>query len=104
MTKLHETLFHVALYASYVLYFIAYAGIMHYDPAYLGVLHDVIKYFVVFFLMIRFNPFSKSKTFTSFDREIVFDSAIFLFTSSTLHSATSGMLGHFLNTILESAM
>ena len=92
MTKVHETLFHIALYSSYVLYIIAYAGIMHYDPSYLDMLHSFIKYFVIFFLMIRFNPFTKNNSFTSFDREIVFESSIFLFTSSALNSVTGKLL------------
>lgn len=91
MPKVHETLFHIALYSSYVLYIVAYAGIRFYNPTYLDMLHTFIKYFIIFFLMIRFNPYTKSSAFTSFDREVVFESSIFLFTSSALNSVTSGM-------------
>jgi hypothetical protein len=92
MTKLHETFFHIILYSSYILYFLAYIGLKYYDPSYLALLDAAIKYYIIFFLMIRFNPISKNTSFTPFDRQIVFSSAVFLFASSTLHTITYGVL------------
>ena len=84
MVKYHEVLFDLALYTSYILYLIAFFRIKYYDPTYLDMLEDIIKYYVIIFLLIRFNPFT-NYSFTEFDRKIVFSSAIFLLTTTTLN-------------------
>lgn len=81
--KYHQLLFDLALYLSYFLYIIAYFRLEQYNPKYSHILEQVIKYYIIGFLMIRFNPLTKS-TFTEFDRRIVFASAIFLLTTTTI--------------------
>lgn len=81
--KYHQLLFDLALYLSYFLYIIAYFRLEQYNPKYSHMLEQVIKYYIIGFLMIRFNPLTKS-TFTEFDRRIVFASAIFLLTTTTI--------------------
>ncbi len=83
MVEYHEVLFDVALYTSYLLYAVAYFKIESYNPKYLSMLETIIKYYVISFLLIRFNPFTKIK-FTEFDRKIVFSSAVFLLTTTTI--------------------
>lgn len=78
---LHQKLFYGALYLSYISYFIAYFKIGYYDPKYLVVLDTYMKYYITFFLLIRFNPFTKIH-FTEFDRTVVFSSAILLLTTT----------------------
>ena len=80
--KVHELVFDIALYASYVLYFVAYFQIDYYNPEYLKTLQLVMKYYVIGFLIIRFNPFIHTK-FTEFDRKVVFSSALFLLATTT---------------------
>lgn len=80
--KPHELVFEIALYASYILYFIAYFQIDYYNPQYLETLEGVMKYYVIGFLIIRFNPFIHTK-FTEFDRKVVFSSALFLLATTT---------------------
>lgn len=93
--QLHETLFHTGLYLSYLLYLIAYFQIGYYDPKYLDMLELAMKYYVIFFLLIRFNPFTSS-TFTDFDRKVVFSSAMFLLATTTFteYAKNSG-IGEF---------
>ena len=74
---LHQRLFYIALYLSYLLYIIAYFRIGYYNPKYLGMLDTYMKTYVTLFLLIRFNPLVKIQ-FTEFDRTVVFSSAIFL--------------------------
>lgn len=81
MKRLHEKIFFGALYLSYFLYFIAFFQIAQYNPKYTEFLDSFIKYYVMIFLLIRFNPFVKT-TFTEFDRTIVFSSAIFMLTTT----------------------
>ena len=80
---LHERVFYIALYLSYMLYLIAYFKLGNYNPKYLVVLDTYMKYYVTIFLLIRFNPFVKIQ-FTEFDRTIVFSSAILLLTTTIL--------------------
>lgn len=84
MHKLHQTFFESALYLSYILYFIAYFNIGIYTPEYLTVLQSIMKYYVIMFLLIRFNPFVVTN-FTDFDRQVVFSSAIFLLTTTAFN-------------------
>jgi len=83
MVKYHQAFFDVALYTSYVLYIVAYFGIEYYNPTYLDMLENFIKYYVIGFLLIRFNPFTNN-AFNEFDRKIVFSSAIFLLATTTI--------------------
>jgi len=46
-------------------------------------LNKYMTYYISFFLIIRFNPFSKNK-FTDFDKKIAFTSGLFLITTTTL--------------------
>ena len=80
--KVHELVFNIALYTSYILYFVAYFRIDYYNPEYLKTLEQVMKYYVIGFLIIRFNPFIHTK-FTEFDRKVVFSSALFLLATTT---------------------
>lgn len=82
--KYHELIFYIALYASYLLYFIAFFKIGNNDPRYLAHLQEFMKYYVTIFLLIHFNPFVKHK-FTEFDRTVVFSSALFLLTTTAFN-------------------
>lgn len=73
----HELVFYMSLYLSYILYIIAYLHIGQDNQQYLDILQSFMKYYVTGFLIIRFNPFVKTR-FTEFDRMIVFSSAILL--------------------------
>jgi|TARA_B110000285_G_scaffold79052_1_gene91123 hypothetical protein len=97
--KYHQVFFNVALYTSYILYIIAFFQIDYYNPRYLDMLENVMKYYVIGFLLIRFNPFIKS-SFTEFDRKVVFSSAIFLLATTTISQygrsiATANIINKF---------
>lgn len=82
MKDAHKHIFLFALYLSYILYIVAFFQLDFYNPKYLDYLDEFMKYYVILFLLIRFNPFVKF-AFTEFDRTIVFSSAIFLLTTTT---------------------
>lgn len=84
MIKYHEMFFDIALYISYMLYLVAFFQIEHYNPDYLSTLENIIKYYVIGFLLLRFNPFTRH-SFTEFDRKVVFSSAIFLLTTTAIN-------------------
>jgi hypothetical protein len=83
MNNYHEILFDSALYLSYLFYFVAFFQLKTYNPEYLVLLQSGMKYYVISFLLIRFNPFTRVR-FTEFDRKVVFSSAIFLLTTTVL--------------------
>lgn len=75
------------MYASYALYAVALLGIASVAPTYLSTLNMVLKYFIIAFLMVRFNPWTtRQKAFTAFDRTIVFSAALFLLTTTAITS------------------
>jgi len=82
LNNFHEKIFYISLYLSYLLYLLALFQLKFYNPVYLDYLESFMKYYVIFFLLLRFNPFRKV-TFTEFDRTVVFSSAIFLLTTTT---------------------
>ena len=77
---LHEFVFNITLYISYILYIFAYLQVGFYNPKYLDVVQDIMKYYVTGFLLIRFNPVVKTD-FTEFD----FSSALFLLATTTFN-------------------
>jgi hypothetical protein len=79
----HQNLFLYGLYASYILYAVILFGVSTKAPAYLSTLDNALKIYICLFLLLRFNPFMKT-TFTEFDRRVVFSSAFFLLTTTTL--------------------
>ena len=84
--KYQEMVFDWILYLSWILYLTAYFGILYSSDGHtelLKVLDTYMKYYISAFLLIRFNPFSKTQ-FTNFDRKVVFSSAIFLITTTAL--------------------
>jgi cytochrome c biogenesis protein CcdA len=83
----HRNIFMYGLYLSYILFFIAFTGIISFSPDYLYTLKLFIRYYIIFVLLIRFNPLiSKEnvKVDSEFDRRLVFSAAFFMLISSSL--------------------
>mgnify|MGYP005659277531 CR=1 FL=1 len=78
----YKHLFLYGLYASYILYFLILLNLYKNAPNYLSTLNTFIKYYVIIFLLFHFNPLSKHK-FDDFDKKIVFNSALFLLSTTT---------------------
>jgi hypothetical protein len=83
--------YYVVLYAWYGLYAIALLGIATVAPAYLDTLNNVLKYFIIGFLLVRFNPWVNHEM-TAFDRTIVFSAAFFLLASTAIASLITDAL------------
>jgi len=83
--------YYVVLYAWYGLYAIALLGIVTVAPAYLDTLNNVLKYFIIGFLLVRFNPWVNHEM-TAFDRTIVFSAAFFLLASTAIASLITDAL------------
>jgi hypothetical protein len=83
--------YYAILYAWYALYAIALLGIASIAPAYLETLNAVLKYFIIGFLLVRFNPWVNFEM-TAFDRTIVFSAAFFLLASTAIVSLITNAL------------
>lgn len=82
-----QKFYYIVLYLFYALYAVALLGIASVAPTYLNTLNMVLKYLIIVFLMIRFNPWTQPKTdFSAFDRSIVFSAAFFLLATTSITS------------------
>ena len=91
-----ERFYYVLLYAWYALYAVALLGIATVAPSYLDTINTVLKYFIIVFLLVRFNPWindaKDAHKFTAFDRTIVFSAAFFLLASKAVTSLITNAL------------
>jgi hypothetical protein len=87
---LFQKFYYIMLYASYALYMVALLGIASVAPEYLNTLNMVLKYLIIGFLLVRFNPWTTmndgEQKFTAFDRTIVFSAALFLLATTSITS------------------
>jgi hypothetical protein len=94
--EFHKKIYIITVWFSYILLFGSWLGISAYAPKYLIIVETILQLYVAIFLLIRFNPIGTTSTFTTFDRRIVFSSALFLFLTSSigiyLKSSTSRLL------------
>ncbi len=85
--KYQEMIFDFVFYMSWVLYLITYYGLMYSGlirrTELIELLDTIMKYYISLFLIIRFNPFYKTK-FINFDKKVVFSAGIFLLTTTAL--------------------
>ena len=88
-----EKFYYTLLYTFYVMYILVVLNLAYFESvtAYLPLIQSALKYFVILFLMIRFNPYSHEK-FTEFDKKIVFSSSFFLLSTTAV---TDFLLSYF---------
>lgn len=92
--KLHNfqnKLFDVVLYSIYILYFLIFFGLSMSAPRYLQIIDLFFKLYISLFLIWRFNPF-RTVPFTSLDKKIIFNAAVFLLIISITRMITIYML------------
>jgi hypothetical protein len=75
--------FSFIIYLTWGLYFIILLGLSAKAPQYLNDLQYYVKIYVSFFLILRFNPFRRTK-FTELDARIAFSSGMFLLTTTAI--------------------
>lgn len=88
-----EDFYYTLLYTFYVMYLLVILNLAYFKTVttYLPLVQSALKYFVISFLMIRFNPYSHEK-FTEFDKKIVFSSSFFLLSTTAV---TDFLLSYF---------
>jgi len=85
MTFFVKDFYYSLLYTFYGLYILVVLNLTYFNSLtkYLPVIQSALKYFVILFLIYRFNPFSETK-FTEFDKTIVFSSSLFLLSTTAI--------------------
>ena len=88
------------LYIFHIIFIIAtFTGVLSIDPKYIDQLESILKYYVCFFLIVRFNPFVKPSThLNNFDRRVAFSSGVFLL----LSTAAKKIIDYYVSTISKS--
>ena len=79
-----EDVYYYLLYTFYALYILVILHLSYFNSVtkYLPTIQSALKYFVIIFLIIRFNPYSNAKI-TEFDKKIIFSSSFFLLSTTT---------------------
>ena len=92
-TEFVENFYYTLLYGFYILYILVILNLAYFKSVttYLPAIQSALKYFVVLFLMIRFNPYSNEKI-TDFDKKIIFSSSLFLLSTTAI---TDALLSYF---------
>ena len=75
--------FSVIIYLTWFLYFAILLGLSANAPQYLNDLQYYVKIYVSFFLILRFNPFRRTR-FTELDASIAFSAGVFLLTTTAI--------------------
>ena len=80
--KIHEKIYIFTLYFVYLLYILSFFTNDKYEN-YINNIRLYLKYYIIIFLIVKFNPLYKSKC-TSFDKFIIFQAAIFLLLTTNI--------------------
>jgi hypothetical protein len=79
-----------------VLYILTLIGLISIPAEYLDYFNSFLSITVSLFLILRFNPFYKSK-FKNIDKQLVFSSALFIFSTNTINKL---IIKHIKNDLL----
>jgi len=79
--KIQNKTLDVILFVTYFLYFSLALGIYFISPQYINLLHDIVKIYICFFLIYRFNPFRTTKC-NDLDKRIAFSAGFFLLSTT----------------------
>lgn len=82
---LHTTTYIWAVFAVHVIYTAVLVGLVDTAPEYIHTLESYIKVYVALFLVLRFNKYTGTSTFTPLDRKIVFSAGLVVLSTSALN-------------------
>ena len=75
--------YYYLLYTTYFMYALLFLGLLH-NESYITLVSNITQMFIALFLLIRFNPFTKTK-FTKTDKKIAFHAGLLLFSVNSLY-------------------
>ena len=83
MDLIYKKIFYYSLYCSYILYILLIFGIGE-SSKYLNYLKTFLKIYIGILLLILGNPYNYKKTLSKFDKELIFNSGVFLLLSTSI--------------------
>jgi len=90
-----EILFNVFVITSYVIYILLGIGFLSSYPIFLTYMNNIIRIYICFFILYRFNPFREIKC-TSLDRKVIFSSGLLILTTFILDKNTINNIKNYL--------
>jgi hypothetical protein len=90
-----EMLFDIFIIVSYLIYILLGIGFLSTYPTFLTYMNNIIRIYICFFILDRFNPFRNIKC-TSLDRKVVFSSGLLILTTFILNEHTINNVKNYL--------
>jgi hypothetical protein len=81
LDKFQDKTLDVILFVTYFLYISLALGIYFISPQYINLLHNIVKLYVCFFLLYRFNPWRITKC-NHLDKRVAFSAGFFLLSTT----------------------
>jgi hypothetical protein len=81
-----EKIFNIFIFLTYLFYISMFFGISFIKPDVFWHIDYYIKLYVAIFLIVRYNPFVRTRKFTPLDRKLSFHAGVFIFTTLALKS------------------
>ena len=88
-----ETAFNIFIILTYVFYISMFIGISFIKADVFWHIDYYVKLYVAIFLIIRYNPFFRTRKFTPLDRKISFHAGVFIFTTLVMKSIMVYFMG-----------
>jgi hypothetical protein len=79
--KIQDRTLDIILFVTYFLYFLLVLGVYFISPQYINLLHNIVKIYICFFLIYRFNPWRITKC-NHLDKRIAFSAGFFLLSTT----------------------
>ena len=81
---LYQQIILIIFYIYHLIIAIAFTGIFNINLDYINSFHSIITYITSFYILYHFNPFSKLKVITNFDKDIIFMCGYLLIFTTTI--------------------
>lgn len=79
--KIQDRTLDIILFIIYFLYFLIAVGVYLISPEYINLLHNIVKLYICFFLIYRFNPWRTTRC-NHLDKRIAFSAGFFLLSTT----------------------
>jgi len=83
--KWHENIFLIVSHLTWIIYFLSIFGISIFGIKFFNNAQEIIRIYISLFLIIKFNPFTNKKSFTDFDKRIVFQAGVFILSTTIIN-------------------
>lgn len=85
LDKIQDKSLDTILFITYIFYVSIALGVYFISPQYINLLHNIVKLYICFFLIYRFNPW-RSINCTYLDRRVAFTAGFFLLSTTILEN------------------